>query len=411
MEALPGRVKRNESFLASLAVICTHPIQYFAPIWRMLASTSGLSIHVFYASDHSVRGAIDEQFGVPVKWDIPVLEGYPNSFMTHRTWLENRFHLFLYDRKDVDDILRNGSFDAVLLLAYDAWLHWRALRAANLAKIPVLFRAEATDTAQVKRSFLKRIVRARVLHYFYDQIAAVLAIGTEATNHYLNHGVEKNRIFFSPYAVDDQLFEQQRASFSERRDEIRQSLGFGSQDFVFMFSGKMVEKKNPLLIAEAFERLSTQRPVKFLAVGDGKLRTELELGMRRCLGDGAVFTGFVNQSTLGKYYTASDAFILPSAWAETWGLVVNEAMIFGLPVIVSDRVGCGKDLVIPGKTGHVFPSGDARALSDAMMKLIVDPDRAAEMGLAGSLLVKNFSVKDAVNGILQALEFVSVRRA
>jgi glycosyltransferase involved in cell wall biosynthesis len=411
MEALLGRAKRNESFLTSLAVICTHPIQYFAPIWRMLASTPGLSIHVFYSSDHSVRGTIDDQFGVPVKWDIPVLEGYPNSFMTQRGRLENRFPLFLYDRKDVDDILRNGSFDAVLLLAYDAWLHWRALRAANLAKIPVLFRAEATDTAQVERSFLKRIVRARVLHYFYGRIAAVLAIGTEASNHYLNHGIEKNRIFFSPYAVDNHLFEQQRVAFAERRNEIRRNLGFGSEDFVFMFSGKMIEKKNPLLIAKAFEGLSTQKPVKFLAVGDGKLRTELEYEMRRHLGDGAVFTGFVNQSALGKYYTASDAFILPSVWGETWGLVVNEAMIFGLPVIVSDRVGCGKDLVIPGKTGYVFPSGDARALSDAMMELAVNPDRAAEIGLAGSLLVKNFSVKDAVKGILQALEFVSVRKA
>jgi glycosyltransferase involved in cell wall biosynthesis len=195
------------------------------------------------------------------------------------------------------------------------------------------------------------------------------------------------------------------------RDLIRKDLGFGVDDFVFMFSGKMIEKKNPLLIADAFKRLSIPKSVKFLAVGDGKMKSELEQKVRETLGDGAVFTGFVNQSGLGKYYSASDAFILPSAWGETWGLVVNEAMIFGLPVIVSDTVGCGRDLVIPGKTGYIFPSGNAVALSQAMKELVEHPSRAKDMGTAGSLLIKNFSVEQAVSGILQAFESISEQNA
>jgi glycosyltransferase involved in cell wall biosynthesis len=393
-----------------IAVFCTHPIQYFAPIWRILASTPGVSVHVYYASDHSVRGAVDEQFGLPVKWDVPVLTGYPNSFMTRRSPLEKKIRFFEYDRKEVDDVFKDGGFDAALLLAYDRWLYWRALRAANKAGIPVMFRAETTDTTKVKRHPLIKLIRPRVLHHFYTRIAAFLSIGTGTTGHYLHHGVEKNRIFFSPYSVDDQLFEEQRAEFAHLRNEIRKDLGFDSDDFVFMFSGKMIEKKNPLLIADALNRLPNLHGIGFLAVGEGKLKAEFEHRIRKCLGDKATFTGFINQSQLGRYYTAADAFVLPSVWEETWGLVVNEAMIFGLPVIVSDSVGCREDLVIPGETGYIFGSGDPVALAESMTKMIEDLDHAAKMGLAGRKLIGRYTVSEAVKGILEALEYVTAGR-
>jgi glycosyltransferase involved in cell wall biosynthesis len=394
-----------------IAVFCTHPIQYFAPLWRTLASSPGVSIHVYYASDHSVRGAIDEKFGVSVKWDTPILEGYPHTFMTQPSWLEKRVPFFRHDRRDVDEILSKKSFDAVLLLAYDRWLHWRVLWAAKKSGIPVMLRGDNLDGTKPKRSIFKAVVRRNILRHLYKNIRAFLSIGTYTHRHYVEHGVSEDRIFSSGHCVDTYFFEKQRDKFLPLRDLIRKDLGFGVDDFVFMFSGKMIEKKNPLLIADAFKRLSIPKSVKFLAVGDGKMKSELEQKVRETLGDGAVFTGFVNQSGLGKYYSASDAFILPSAWGETWGLVVNEAMIFGLPVIVSDTVGCGRDLVIPGKTGYIFPSGNAVALSQAMKELVEHPSRAKDMGTAGSLLIKNFSVEQAVSGILQAFESISEQNA
>jgi glycosyltransferase involved in cell wall biosynthesis len=392
-----------------IAVFCTHPIQYFAPIWRMLASTPGLSVHVYYASDHSVRGAVDEQFGVPVKWDVPVLEGYPYSFMTRKSVLENSMHFFRHDRKDVDEILKKDEFDAALIFSYDSRLQLRILRAANRANIPVMLRGDNLDGTNPKRSFAKATARRYILKWLYKRIDAMCSVGAYTRRHYLDHGVPAERIFFSPHCVDDQLFEEQRAKFAGLRDEIRKDLGFESDDFVFMFSGKMIEIKNPLLIADALNRLPNRNGIGFLAVGEGKLRAEFERRMRECLGGRAVFTGFVNQSELGKYYTAADAMILPS-WSETWGLVVNEAMIFGLPIIVSDAVGCREDLALPGRTGYIFPSGDPVALAESMMKLVQDPQRASSMGLAGSNLVRNYSVEAAVQGILEALKYVSERR-
>lgn len=374
-------------------------------MWRMLASTPGVSVHVYYASDHSVRGAVDEKFGVPLKWDVPVLAGYPHSFMNRRSLLENRIHFFRHDRKDVNDILKKGEFDAALIFAYDSLLQLRVLRAANRAKIPIMLRADNLDGTNPKRSLAKATARRYILKWLYRRMDAMLGVGAYTQRHYLEHGVPAERIFFSPHCVDDQLFEEQRAAFAGLRDEIRNKLGFGPGDFVFLFVGKMIEIKNPLLLAEALKRLPDLQRMGFLAVGDGKLRAAFEHRTRDCLGDRAVFTGFVNQSELGRYYTSADAMILSSR-SETWGLVVNEAQIFGLPVIVSDKVGCREDLVIQGETGYVFPSGDAAALAEAMSRLSLDRENARRMGEQGRKLARNYRVEDAVNGIVKALEYV-----
>ena len=90
----------------------------------------------------------------------------------------------------------------------------------------------------------------------------------------------------------------------------------------------------------------------------------------------AWWAGFLNQSQLGEAYAIADCLVLPSDWGETWGLVVNEAMATGLPCVVSDRVGCGPDLVVPGVTGDVVPFGDVPALSAALQKLRKARDRA-----------------------------------
>lgn len=397
--------------MKKLAVISTHPIQYFAPIWKILASTSGVSVHVFYASDHSVRGAVDQQFGVPVKWDVPILDGYPHTFMAHSSLFERYFSFFELDRTDVDEVLKKGNFDSVLIHAYDRHLHWRALRAARRNGIRVLLRAEATDSAGILRHPLKRMIRRRVLKRFYSGVDAFLSIGAGSTRHYLKHGVDESRIFFSPYCVDSQLFEQQRSEFSHMRRQTRYDLGFGENDFVFMFSGKMIEKKNPLLIGDALERMPHLDRIGLLTVGEGNLRAGFETMTKRSLGNRAAFVGFVNQSHLGKYYTAADALILPSSWGETWGLVVNEAMIFGLPVIVSDTVGCREDLVISGETGYIFHAGDSGALAKAMTQLAENRERAKSIGMAAAELVKRYSVEAATNGIVKALEYVSAGRA
>ncbi len=121
----------------------------------------------------------------------------------------------------------------------------------------------------------------------------------------------------------------------------------------------------------------------------------------------AQFTGFLNQTEMWKAYVPADAFVLPSTNGETWGLVTNEAMLFGLPVIVSDQVGCGPDLVVEGETGYVF-SGGAEGLAAAMEKLIGNRERAPAMGAAGRRRVlEHYSMPVATAGLKAALKAVA----
>jgi len=373
----------------------------------MLAERPELGIHVFYASDHSLRGSIDREFGVSVKWDVPLLNGYTSTLMNQRSRLEGFSNFFEHDRKDVNNLFKNSKFAAVLVTAYRGMLHLRTIWAANRSLVPVIYRAEDMDCTNPRRNPAKELIRSNFLKRLYRRIGAFASIGSCTRNHYVKHGVPEERIFFSPYCVDDELFERQRFRYAPYRDEIRRALGFAPSDFVFLFSGKMISKKNPLLIAQAIGLMPEDQRIGFLAVGDGVLRNELERKMRQGGRGPSAFTGFVNQSQLGKYYLAADAFILPSAYGETWGLVVNEALAFGLPVIVSDTVGCRDDLVIHERTGYIFRSDDAFSLAHYMRMLAGNRDLAYRMGQRGKELAKNYTIAEAVQGIVAAFQFVT----
>ena len=188
------------------------------------------------------------------------------------------------------------------------------------------------------------------------------------------------------------------------RPELRLDYGFEPDDFVFAFCGKHVEFKKPMLMVEAAALLRAEgRRVVLLFGGAGQLTAQLK-GRAAELGVPAYFTGFVNQSELWKVYLPADAFVLPSSNRETWGLVTNEAMLFGLPVLVSESVGCCEDLVHDGVTGYRFTS-DVHGLASAMCKLLSCKKHARGMGAAGrELVLGRYSMHSATNGLLSAVD-------
>jgi glycosyltransferase involved in cell wall biosynthesis len=124
------------------------------------------------------------------------------------------------------------------------------------------------------------------------------------------------------------------------------------------------------------------------------------------------FAGFLNQTEIVKAYLAADCLVLPSDYGETWGLVVNEAMACGLPAIVSDRVGCGPDLIIDGVTGYIFPFGDITALAGKLLEC-ASPDKTKliQMGVQAKALIANYSTENTVKGALEAVKYVLKARA
>jgi glycosyltransferase involved in cell wall biosynthesis len=185
-------------------------------------------------------------------------------------------------------------------------------------------------------------------------------------------GVAAERIDWSPYSVDSEQIEKQVVEWLPYRQDLRAALGIGSDDIALIFSGKLIPKKHTLLIPEAVRLLPGELRCRFhlIVIGDGQQKRELERIGLEILGPRLHMPGFVNQSEMGRWYAAADCLVLPSqkGAGETWGLVVNEALQFGLPVVVSDGVGCHHDL-IDSNTGRVFRSGSPDDLTRALVEV------------------------------------------
>lgn len=381
-----------------LGIFVTHPIQYFAPVWRGLAATPGLDLLVHFFGDHSVRGRVDPGFGVPVAWDVPVLDGYRHTFVARQSGDAVPTSAELPDANRYVDRQR---FDVVMIHGYTHRFERQIARAARANGVRTLMRGEFSDVPRREaQSAVRTLARDLYLRWFYGHIDRFCYIGEEARRHLSARGIPPERLFFAPYSVDTAHFDALRAATS--RDDARAALGIGAEQCVLLFSGKLIARKAPLLLTEALGRMASSQRITLLIVGDGELRERVEATARPVLGARLQMPGFVNQTQLGRYYAAADVLVLPSDY-ETWGLVVNEGMQFGLPAVVSSKVGSQRDLIVEGQTGMVFPQGDAAGLAACLQRFHDEPGLAARLGVNARAHIATYSTANSLAGIRRAL--------
>ncbi len=281
-----------------VAVISTHPIQYQAPIWRLLANDPNLDIHVYYGSDCSVRGYRDAGFGVLVRWDVPLTEGYKYTFLSTEEVAGENGGFFKMRAHNLKNHLLEFQPDAVLINAYMPFFWWEALVTARLLKIPVIIRAETTDESH-SRTVIKQFLRNTFLRLFYSQCDSFLAIGQNSRAHYERLGIPANQIGWSPYCVNSKMLDIQIENYAPLRSVIRQEMGFTDEQIVFIFSGKLFDRKDPLTLARALQTiLETERgEIGLIVLGDGELRQPFQSACQAALGNRAYFAGFVNQKS------------------------------------------------------------------------------------------------------------------
>jgi glycosyltransferase involved in cell wall biosynthesis len=373
-----------------LGILTTHPIQYQVPWFQALAKEPGIDLEVLYCMlpDAQQQGS---GFGVQFQWDVPLLEGYRYRVLDNRAALPSVTTFSGCDTPGIRRIVRDERWDAFIVNGWVARSCLQLLAACRLHGVPCIVRGESNAIRQ--RAGWKRLIHRVLLR----QYAACLTIGTQNRAFYLANGVPENRIFSTPYCVQNERFEYPG----------RQARTEGP--FTFLFSGKLIHKKRPMDALQAMARLVDEvgrERVLLLIAGDGELRAECEAFVRQNRLP-ARFLGFLNQSRIVEAYRESDCLLLPSDNGETWGLVVNEAMASGLPVIVSDQVGCHPDLVVEGVTGCTYPCGSSTALADRMARLCKSPADAFRMGQAARERVQSgFSYAQVVQGTLQALRQV-----
>ncbi len=347
-----------------LAIVLSHPIQYYSPWFRWLRAHTSLEFRVYYLWDAGVRPTRDPQFGETFAWDVDLLSGYDHEFVPNTSRQPGTEHFTGLRNPALSRRIAAWGADAILLFGYRYATHLRLIAWARSRRLPLIFRGDSHLLGRERPGLASRTA----LGLLYRQFQAFLYVGQANREYFRAFGVPEKKLFFAPHCVDAEHFRATDAARTEAA-RLRTELGLGDRRVV-LFAGKLVPAKQPMELLEAF--LAETRPDSALVfVGQGELRAALEARAAKNPDAVVRFLPFANQSQMPARYLLADLFVLPSrGHYETWGLAVNEAMLLGVPCLVSDRVGCQQDLVTEGETGWVFSAASPAGLRDALERAL-----------------------------------------
>jgi glycosyltransferase involved in cell wall biosynthesis len=397
-----------------LAYLVSHPIQYQAPLLRRIAQEPDIDLTVFFGSDFSLRDYKDAGFGVGVKWDIPLLDGYHHEFLPSIREDANPGPLSPINRGIFNRLRGNtppARFDVLWLHGYFSANSIQAMLAAKSLGIPVLLRAEPW-LGDRERKGIRLAAKQPFFKVLRSLVSATLPIGTlnaEYWTHYLGDDFPQ---FSMPYAVDNAYFQSRSQQARAGREALLAELNLDPSRPIILFASKLQSRKRCADLVAAYNNLASssqphQRPY-LVVVGDGEERAALERQATESKSEGIRFCGFRNQSELPRFFDIATVFVLPSRH-EPWGLIVNEVMNAGRAVIVSNEVGCQPDLIRDGVEGCVFQAGDVAALTEALHRVLTEPNTAHDMGQRGLERIRSWSFEEDIRGLRQAIASVTRR--
>lgn len=370
-----------------LAIIGSHPIQYNAPMFALLSKSKLLEIMVFYTWSQSKESLFDKDFGKKIEWDIPLLDGYDYEFINNISNDPGPHHHKGIDCPDLTNKIKEWGAEAILIYGWNYKAHFTAMRYFK-GKIPIYFRGDSTLIDET--GGLKQIARRLYLNWVYRFTDYAFYVGANNKKYFLKHGLKEKNLFFAPHAIDNERFSDINGNYKQQAEHYLNKLNIDDNKIVILFVGKFEDKKNPLILIQAAQYLDKDK-FSFIFVGNGQLEEEMKkvsTGM-----DNIHFMPFMNQSEIPVVYYMADILSLPSQGpGETWGLVVNEAMACGKAILVSDKAGCFPDLVVKGKNGYVFPSGNLTRCIE-VLKQMKDKKTVEKMGKISSQMIENWSFK------------------
>ncbi|MBU3715150.1 MAG: glycosyltransferase family 4 protein [Ferruginibacter sp.] len=380
--------------LKKLAIVSTHPIQYNAPLFKLLTERNVIQIKVFYTWGESVlKDKYDPGFNKVIEWDIPLLNGYSYQFVNNISKRPGSDYFNGIINPSLNSEIEKWGADAVLVYGWSFKSHLGCLRYFH-KKIPVFFRGDSTLLDDAGKG-LKSLLKGWLLKWIYRHVDKALHVGKHNKAYFLKYGLKESQLVFAPHAIENERF-----SFPPKKD-FRKELGIKGNDVVFLFAGKFESKKNPELLIDAFCQILNQN-VYLVLVGNGHLEAKIKSnisGLEESVRSRIKLMDFQNQSAMPDVYKMADVVVLPSRGpGETWGLAVNEAMASRKAVLVSDKCGCAPDLVIEGITGYVFQSDNVTDLVSKIM-LLADKEKACAMGMKSKENIKHWSIGSIANVI------------
>lgn len=383
-----------------LAIVNTHPIQYYSPLYRALADRNDLTVHVFYGWRGGGEGAYDPGFQQDVAWDVSLLEGYTHTFINNTASDPGTHHFRGLQNPTMPAVIDAWRPDVLLVFGWSFQSLLRAIR-YFCSRVPILFRGDSTllDETGGMRTWGRRFF----LSWVYRHVDVALYVGENNREYFRAHGMKANDLHWVPHAVDNERFYDSDGTYANKARSWRCDLGIKSDDRTILFVGKLEPKKAPDILLEAFLRAEIP-DAHLLFAGSGPMEGELKATAADH--QRVHFLGFQNQSRMPVVYRLGDLFALPSRGpGETWGLAINEAMACQRAIIASDRVGCAHDLV-DAKNGRVVEAGSTDDLQNAIASLLNDYDRLCRMQRVSRDRIADWSVRDAARRTQSAVSHV-----
>ena len=393
-----------------IGFLVSHPIQYFSPLFKKITALKNVELTVYYCSKGGDKNIYDQGFGKNIKWDIPLLEGYRYKFLKNYSFSPTIF-------KTPTGLINLGISKEIFREKYDIFIvhgwhyitHWLAIASALLSKTPLLLRGDSPLNQEILKTQWKITIKKLCFKFLFKYISGFLAVGSENRKFCEFYGLEKEKIFYAPYAVDNKRFIDEYEQLKNKKEEIKKKIGISSEKTIFMFSGKLIDKKRPKDLLVAYERIDSDNKT-LIFVGDGALKEELKIYAKQNHIKDTFFVGFKNQTELYDYYSVADVLVLPSGIGETWGLVVNEAMCFNLAIVVSDMVGCGPDLVKNGSNGFIFKTGDIKDLTTRLEMFINNQNLKKQMGIKSKEIISKWDYNKNIEELEKAINSITKKQ-
>ncbi len=388
--------------MKKLAIVTTHPIQYNAPFFRLLNERGKVYPKVFYTWPQAIKSVKDIGFGEEIEWDIPLLNGYEWEVVENVSKNPGSKSWDGINCPTLISRVLEFNPDAVFVYGWNLKSHYGVMRYFK-GKIPVWFFGDSTLLDE--KWGIKKLARRAWLYRVYKNIDKAFYVGANNKDYFLSHGVEEKQLVFFPHAIENERFyDDENKQYEKKAKEWRERLGYGEDDLIILFAGKFEPKKNPLLLIKSVKQVNSQlenknNPIRLIMVGNGPLEIKLK---QICNDDPNIkFLPFQNQSVMPIVYRLGDVFCLPSKGpGETWGLAVNEAMACGRPLIISNKVGCGRDLVRHGYNGIIFNSDIE--LVEAIHSLLLG-NQILQSGMVNRRLISDWNYKVKCESVEQQL--------
>lgn len=390
------RKMKKKSTVTLLCYVVSHPIQYQAPLLKLIAQDASISLDVFFTEKFAAQGNYDPGFKQEVKWDTPLLEGYRHHFLGRKNKGRLLWQILL------------KKYNVVWLHGYSSPYYFLLILLANLSGVKVLVRGETCEKYK-EEGLLKRCFRPFLFKLLSRMVDGFLAIGTLNKKFYLAQGIPEKKIFDAPYTVHNAYFQNKISQGDSKVFALRQQLQLEAGRDVILFASKFLPRKRAIDVLKAYLNFIAARPESehpyLVFVGDGQEREIVEKEAQQAKASRVIFLGFKNQAELPYFFRLCNVFVLPS-FRENWGLIVNEVMNAARPVIVSSEVGCVPDLVKHGVNGYVYQAGNVDELTQCLVNLVGNSALQGKMGKASIEQINCWDLEHTKRGLLAACEAV-----